>query len=54
MAATAVVRHKHDLERPISHIGIEGMMAITVSIDVFFFLIVLKRSQLSFDVEVNC
>ena len=53
MAATVVVRHKHDLERPTSHIGIEGMMAITVSIDMFFF-IVLKRSQLSFDAEANC
>ena len=32
MAATvvAIFRHKADLERPMSHVGIEGMMVITV------------------------
>ena len=32
MAATglAIFKHKTDLERPISHVGIEGMMVITV------------------------
>ena len=32
MAATglALYRHKANLERPISHVGIEGMMVITV------------------------
>jgi hypothetical protein len=37
MAATvvAIFRHKADLERPISHVGIEGMMVISVRCDVF-------------------
>lgn len=32
MAATvvAIFRHKADLERPLSHVGIEGMMVISV------------------------
>ena len=38
MAATvvAIFRHKADLERPMSHVGIEGMMVITVRCDGVF------------------
>jgi hypothetical protein len=45
MAATvvAIFRHKADLERPISHIGIEGMMVISVRI--FFIFRRFKKSQ---------
>ena len=34
MAATvvAIFRHKADLERPLSHVGIEGMMVISVCV----------------------
>ena len=42
MAATvvAIFRHKADLERPISHVGIEGMMVITVRVMCFFFFLI--------------
>ena len=57
MAATvvAIFKHKADLERPISHIGIEGMMVITVRQMVFSFFDRFKKDlKLSFDVEANC
>ena len=39
MAATlvAIFRYKADLERPISNVGIEGMMVITVCETTFYF-----------------
>ena len=59
MAATvvAIFRHKADLERPMSHVGIEGMMVITVRCDGVF-ASQKKGSQKKFFfwgiIETNC
>ena len=59
MAATglAIFRHKADLERPISHVGIEGMMVITVRYELSPFAskeLVCYQFLASFDIEANC
>jgi hypothetical protein len=59
MAATvvAIFRHKADLERPISQIGIEGMMVITVRGDAFkkkIDLFIISIFLLMIYTEANC
>jgi hypothetical protein len=46
MAATvvAIFRHKADLERPISHMGIDGMMVITVRRWFYFWSFVASKN----------
>ena len=59
MAATvvAIFRFKSDLERPISHIGIEGMMVISVCVALVFAFVptcFINLFFFFFDIEANC
>ena len=57
MASTvvAIFRHKADLERPISHVGIEGMMVITVCDALRVCQNYLaKKPDLVLDIATNC
>jgi hypothetical protein len=49
MAATgvAVLRHKADLERPVPHVGVEGLMVISVRLLFLWFVLSVALNHLT-------